>query len=302
MNEALPEPPYGYERLPFGNATQLTIQNAINEVTTEKGKASVKKEVDWAKDLLYLEAEGAGSKINIPIDIAETGQYELIGLIAQAPDYGDYTTLMDGEPMNVDTRQAATSENPPPGPEIYYNYLPETFVAKDRALGMVKLTQGRHILTFLCTGKDSRAVGYNFGLNDIVLEKVSETNQQLGSIPEPGSSENAINSGPVYRGRPLSYYLDKLKNGSDAHRITILYILGEFGSDGAPAVTTLNAALSDDSTEVRAAAVSSLAKIGADNPSGIPGLLQALTNPDARIRGLSWAGPQIDWTESFASS
>ena len=40
VNEGLPEPPYGYERLPFGNATQLTIENSIQDVTTEKGKAT----------------------------------------------------------------------------------------------------------------------------------------------------------------------------------------------------------------------------------------------------------------------
>ena len=83
VNEGLPEPPYGYERLPFGNATQLTVENALKDVTTEKGEASVQKEVDWAKDLLFLKAEGVGAKINIPIQIPDAGKYELIGLIAQ---------------------------------------------------------------------------------------------------------------------------------------------------------------------------------------------------------------------------
>jgi hypothetical protein len=60
------------------------------------------------------------------------------------------------------------------GPEIYYGYLPEVYVAKDRALGMVDLTQGWHILTFICTGRDPRSVGYKLGLNDIVLERFEE--------------------------------------------------------------------------------------------------------------------------------
>src|SRR5579863_303802 len=124
VNEDLPEPPYGYDRLPFGNATQLEVPTLIKDVTAEKGKALVQKEVDWAKDLLFLDAEGPGARINIPVDIPEDGQYELIGLIAQAPDYGDYQALLDGQPMNLDPRQAATSEVPFPGPEIFYNYLP----------------------------------------------------------------------------------------------------------------------------------------------------------------------------------
>jgi hypothetical protein len=286
VNEGLPEPPYGYERLPFGNATQLTIENFIPDVTTEKGKATVLKEVDWAKDLLYLEAEGEGSKINIPIDIPEAGQYELIGLIAQAPNYGDYSAFIDGEPMNLDPRKAATSEVPFPGPDVFYNYAPEVYVARDRALGMVTLTKGRHTLSFVCLGKDPHSLGYNFGINDVVLEKVPENKEDVASEIE-STAEAATGAGPRYRGRPLSFYLSRLKRASGLQRITLLYAVGEFGSDGAVAVPALNSALSDNDSDVRAAAVSSLAKIGADNPAGIPGLIKALSDSDSRIRGLS---------------
>jgi hypothetical protein len=286
VNEDLPEPPYGYERLPFGNATQLTIQNAIKDITIERGKAIVLKEVDWAKDLLYFEAEGEGARINIPIDIPEDGQYELIGLIAQAPNYGDYKALMDGRPMNLDPRQAATSEVPFPGPDISYNYLPEVYVARDRALGMEMLTKGRHTLSFVCMGKDPHSLGYNFGLNDIVLERVPNAIEQTAAQPEtPGEITTA--TGPVYRGRPLNYYLSKLKTVSGPERISLLHTVGEFGSDGAAAVPLLNSTLAEDDTDARAAAVSSLAKIGADNPTGIPGLIKTLQDSDIRIRGLA---------------
>jgi hypothetical protein len=284
VNEGLSEPPYGYERLPFGNATQLTIQNALKDVTTEKGKASVQKEVDWAKDLLFLEAQGVGAKINIPIEIAEEGQYELVGLIAQAPDYGDYTALMDGVPMNVDPRQASTSEIPPPGPEIYYNYLPEVYVAKDRALGMVDLSKGRHILTFVCTGKDSRSFGYNFGLNDIVLEKMPDAATDNGSTADYEIVKEPQRRDPVYRGRPLSFYLNRLAKASGKDRIRSLLAIGEFGKDGKAAVPALNGALSDPSAEVRSAAVSSLAKIGAGS---VPALITALKDDNPELRGLA---------------
>ena len=301
VNEGLPEPPYGYERLPFGNATQLTIENSIQDVTTEKGKAIVQKEVDWAKDLLFLEAEGAGSKINIPIDIPEAGQYELIGLIAQAPNYGDYTAFMDGKPMNLDPRKAATSEIPFPGPDVFYNYLPEVYVARDRALGMVDLTKGRHMLTFVCLGKDPRSLGYNFGINDVVLEKVPDHMEDTASDIE-APAEAATAGGAVYRGRPLNFYVSKLKDASGARRITLLYAVGEFGSDGATAVPVLNAALGADDSDVRAAAVSSLAKIGADNPVGIPGLIKGLADPDSQIRGLSALALKSDRPRSVARS
>ena len=287
VNEGLPEPPYGYERLPFGNATQLTIQNALKDVTTEKGKASVQKEVDWAKDLLVLEAQGLGAKIDIPIDISEAGKYELIGLIAQGPDYGDYTALMDGEPMNVDPRKPTTSEIPPPGPEVYRNYLPEVYVAKDQALGMVDLSKGRHTLTFVCTGKDSRSFGYNFGLNDIVLEKMPAGGTDTGSTPDEeaaGAPRRGEPSEPVYRGRPLSYYMSSLRKASGRDQIHLLYALGEFGKDGKAAVPLLNAPLTNSSAEVRSAALSSLGKIGVGS---VAGLILALKDADPEVRGLA---------------
>src|SRR6201997_843342 len=70
VNENLTEPPYGYERLPYGNATQIAVEDSIDQVTTEKGTATVLRDVDWAKDILLFKADGVGSKINVPIDIS----------------------------------------------------------------------------------------------------------------------------------------------------------------------------------------------------------------------------------------
>ncbi len=288
VNEGLPEPPYGYERLPFGNAQQLGIQKAVNDVTTEKGKAIVQKEVDWAKDLLCLQADSVGAKINIPIDIPETGRYELMGLIAMAPNYGDYTALMDGKPMNIDPRKPATSEIPPPGPEIFFNYLPEVYVAKDRALGMLDLEKGRHILTFVCTGKDPHSVGYDFGLNDIVLERVANSpEQEAPSEDVDAMTVDADENQPLYRGQPLGYYLSKLNGAVGSDRVRVLRALGEFGSDGSRATVRLSEALTEKPLEVRAAAIGSLAKIGPADPKAVAALNTSLQDSDGEIRCLS---------------
>jgi hypothetical protein len=286
VNEGLPDPPYGYERLPFGNATQLTIENTIHEVTTEKGKAAVLKDVDWEKDLLYLDAEGPGARINIPIDIPEAGTYELIGLIAQAPNYGDYTALIDGKPLNLDERKAETSEIPFPGPDVIYNYQPEVYVARDWALGMVNLVKGRHTLTFVCTGKDSHSFGYNFGINDIVLERmIDQGSTEMAAVGSPTEVTGA--TGPVFRGRPLNYYVSELSIGSPTERIRSLYAIGEFGSDGTTAVPALNRAVADPDQRVREAALSSLAKIGAPDADGLPTITRTLEDPESRVRGLA---------------
>jgi hypothetical protein len=78
VNQGLPEPPYGDERLPLGNAQQIAIETSIKDVTAEKGKVEVQWGVDWGKDLLFLKAEGNGARINIPVDVIESGRYEIV--------------------------------------------------------------------------------------------------------------------------------------------------------------------------------------------------------------------------------
>ena len=219
-----------------------------------------------------------------PIDIPEDGQVRTDRLIAQAPDYGDYTALLDGKPMNLDQRQAATSEIPLPGPEVIYNYLAEVYVARDRALGMVDLTKGRHTLTFVCTGKDSHSSGYNFGINDVVLEKMPDLTEAQVAEAEAAISTSGGSAGPVYRGRPLTDYLRSLKSASGAERIKGIYAIGEFGADGAAGIPALNTALADADANVRAAAASSLAKIGKGDSATVQALMHAFEDSESRVR------------------
>jgi hypothetical protein len=293
VNEDLPEPPYGEERLPLGNAEQLTVENSIEEVTTEDGKASVQREVDWAKDLLFFEAQGKGAKINIPIDIAGTGRYELVAEMAEGPDYGDYVALLDGEPTNLDKRVPATSEVPSPGPEVFRNYLPEVYVALDRPLGWFSLAKGRHTLSFVCVGKDNRSAGYNLGINDVVLERIPasagaqepETERQL--IPEPPPAPAVPTGTPVYRGLPLSAYRQKLAHAADPARAAALRALGAFGGDATPAVGEVAAALNDPDSQVRSAAAWALSQIGPKGAAAVPALAKALSDSNPRVRDLA---------------
>jgi hypothetical protein len=303
VNEDLPEPPYGYERLPFGNATQLEVPTLIKDVTAEGGTALVQKEVDWAKDLLVLDAEGPGARINIPVDIPEDGQYELIGLIAQAPDYGDYKALLDDQPMNLDPRQAATSEIPFPGPEVFYNYLPEVYVAKDRALGMATLARGRHTLSFVCVGKDPHSLGYKFGINDVVIEKVQDlpaeaavartpelpTPEPPGSIKGDTQSHGTVDhEHSIYRGKPLSFYQAQAQ--STNLRADALRSIGSFGSGAGPALPQLVASLQDADVQVRLAAAWAISQVAPSTSAAtVKALGQALSDTEPRVRTLAAA-------------
>jgi hypothetical protein len=285
VNEDLPEPPYGEARLPLGNALQIAVEDSIAGVTTEKGKASVEREVDWGRDLLVLLAEGAGSRMNVPLDVPDAGRYEIVARIAQAPGYGDYIALLDGKPTNPDNRQAATSEAPSEGPEVFHNYLPEVYVAVDRPLGWLALNKGRHTLSFVCVGKDSRSSGYNFGLNDVVLERIPE----VASVSPRGSNPTAhISTGSaLYRGLPLASYLQQLKHATGSGRADVLRAIGAFGPGARSAIDELGRALGDSDPEVRIAAAWALSQMESAGAGAVPGLKKALADPDPRVRSLS---------------
>jgi hypothetical protein len=184
----------------------------------------------------------------------------LIGLLAQGPNYGDYTAFLDGEPMNLDKRKPSTSEIPLPGPDVLYGYLPELYVARDWSLGMANLTRGRHILTFTCSGRDSHASGYALGINDIVLERMPDLSAVSSDDDQPLPGKTI--TGVVYRGQPLEYYLSGVKSTTGPTRLRYIESIGAFGGDGAPAATALREALSDPDAAVRASAALALEKTG----------------------------------------
>lgn len=282
VNEDLAEPPFGEARLPLGNAQQIAVEDSLAEVTTSKGKASVQREVDWGRDLLFFEAEGVGSRIDIPLDVAQTARYEIVARIAQAPDSGDYYALLDGKPTNLDNRQAATSEIPAAGPEIFHNYLPEIYIAIDRPLGWLPLGKGRHTLSFVCAARDGRSSGYNLGINDVILE-------QIPQMPSPSSPERVIaptTAGAVYRGQPLSFYREELRHGGSSDRAEIVRSIGSFRGDAFSALRDLSKALTDPEQDVRAAAAWALSQVGPPAASAVPALVAALTDPNPRVRCL----------------
>jgi hypothetical protein len=284
VNEDLPEPPYGEARLPLGNAEQIAVEDSLAEVTTISGKASVQREVDWGRDLLFFEAQDKGARINVPIDVKTPGRYEIVARIAQAPDYGDYVALLDDKPTNLDNRQAATSEIPSTGYQVFHSYLPEVYVAVEQPLGWIELAKGRHVLSFVCVGKDSRSSGYNFGLNDVVLERVMDNSSSADPTPHVQPHEDGGLESPVYRGVTLPGYLRELSRASEPHRPPLLRAIGAFGPDAAPAVEQVTRQLAISDPEVRVAAAWALSQMGAAAKSAVPALGRSLQDPDPRVR------------------
>jgi len=287
VNEDLLEPPYGEDRLPFGNATQIAVEDSLPNVVTEHGTATLLRDVDWAKDLLLFKADQVGSKISLPLDVEQDGEYEIVADLAQSPDYGDYVAYLDGVATNVDTRKPSTSEIPLPGPEVFRNYLTELYVARDRTLGLFKLSKGRHTVSFVCQGKDPRSIGYNLGINQLVLEKVSTSEERAEASSTTQTQQSDRTGAAVYRGRSLSYYVSRLKNASNANRAECVRAIGYFGADAVSAVHELIAALSDSSATTRTAAAGALAQIGPPAKVAVPVLAKSLSDPSPQVRDLA---------------
>jgi hypothetical protein len=167
VNQDLPEPPYGAARLPHGNAMQIEVEDAIKEVSAHEGEVSVQREVFWSKDLLFLRAQGVGSRISVPFDVLADGYYEIIAQVAHAADYGNYSVQLDGAPVGPrDPNEETQARIEAYGPELY--------VAADHLIGWRDLRKGRHVLVFTCTGKADAARGYNLGIDNLVLARINE--------------------------------------------------------------------------------------------------------------------------------
>ena len=168
----LPEPPYGSARLPHGNARQIEVESLIDQIRTENAKAEVQKEVFWSRDLLFLRANGPGARVDIPVEIAADGFYELVAQVAHAPDYGDYRTLLDGQPLEAGDLEHEPGANTGGG-TLVRAWGSELYVAEDHLLGWRRLSKGRHVVSFVCAGKDARSDGYHLGIDTIVVAKVA---------------------------------------------------------------------------------------------------------------------------------
>jgi hypothetical protein len=293
VNEDLPEPPYGEARLPFGNALQIEVEDNLKEVAADRGEVSVQKEVFWSKDILFLKAEGPGAQIHIPFQVPQDGYYEVISQIAQAPDYGDYVATLDGKQTNSTLITWGPLQNQTPPPEIIHSYQPEIFVGVDHRLGWFKLSKGRHVLSFNCVGKDTLSSGYNLGVDGIVLSAIKDgeilVNATGAGLPKFETVEDAIperfpGTAVVYRGKPLSFYLEQLGLVAGKERAGVIRSIGWFGREAVPAADKLIAALDDPDPEARAAAASALGSLSAKASGAAPAVARLLKDENLQAR------------------
>lgn len=291
---AQPEPPYGAARLPHGNASQHEVEQHSGDAVGTRGKVSVQREVFWGKDILLFEAEGVGARVDIPFDVAEDGRYELIAQVAGAPDYGTYSVLIDGKVPGSGTElEHEPGANTGSGPAIDAFYT-ELFVGEDRVLGWPRLSKGKHILSFICTGKNAASANYFLGIDALVLQRVASERASRGAdsamARNPADRLRAIGSrGP--RGAPqVAALRGALASTAPDERIAAAWALTQLKTVSRSAEPELARALSDDDYVVRGLAALALRDAGLVSEASIDALAARLTDPDDGVRMASaWA-------------
>ena len=198
--EDQPPLPYGSARLPQGNALQIEVEKDLPRVRAEKGKVSMVPDLFWSKDVILFEAEGKGSRLIVPFDVPEAGDYELYTELAQGSDYGIYTVLLDGKPPVAPQLEHEPGADVRPQME-FDGYAYETYVGAAYQVGWPRLTAGRHSLTYLCVGKNAASTGYALGVDNIVLARTGAAAWALAAnVQEP----RVPAGGPAELGKALS--------------------------------------------------------------------------------------------------
>ena len=271
-----PPVPYGSARLPQGNALQIEVEKSLAECKAEGGKVSLSPELFWSKDVILFEGQGKGSKIDVPFDLPEDGDYELYTEVAQAADYGIYTVLLDGKPAHAPQLEHEPGADIRPQTQ-FDGYALETYVGLAHLVGWVRLAKGRHTLTYVCLGKNEASSGYNVGVDNIVLARVGpeawataantkELRVPTGSITELGHVLTS-DPDPVTRGLAAVALRDK-------------------GKASLAALPALMAALKDTGVSVRMMSANAIAAIGKDAAPAAPALIAAGSVKDEQVHVL----------------
>ncbi len=270
-----PPVPYGPARLPQGNALQIEVENSLPQIQAEKGKVSVFPDLFWSKDVVVFEGEGAGSKVTIPFDVPENGDYELYAQMASGSDYGVYTVLLDGKPPTSPVLEHEPGADVRPQTQ-YDGYAYETYVGNDFQIGWPRLTKGRHTLTFVCVGKREDSSGYTLGVDDIVLAKTGAAAwAAAANAKEPKNPTGSVTD-----------LAAALSDPDGTTRGLAAMALKDRGPAALPALPALEKALRDPDPNVRLMAGNAIAAIGKGAAPAVPALMAACSVKDEQIHVL----------------
>jgi hypothetical protein len=278
-----PEVPFGHRRLPHGNARQIEVEQFIDQVKAEGGKAEVQTEVFWSKDLLLFRGQGPGSTLLVPFEVPEDGRYEVVAQLAHSPDYGIYKMELDA---GTAARPALEHE---PGAnqgasDAVDAYFTETYVAEDHLVEWASLTRGRHTLTFRCVGKNAASSGHFLGVDTIILSKIGADASGQDAAASRAQELRRMGENATSASSRLSTLTSALVDGDDEVREAAAWSLGQVRAKAAPVVLELTTALSDRGPVVRGLAAAALRDVGIVPRRSLDALIARLKDEDVNVR------------------
>ncbi len=171
----LPSLPPGYQRLPYGNAALIEVEDRIDEAQATGGVKSI---LDWSmarQRVIHLAAEGPGATLAIPFAAPAAARYEVLAMALHGPDYGIYAADIDGQPMG-EVLEPYRTIVPEAGAretgETFDLHAPHPTMARMHVVGRFDLAEGDHTITFRCVGKNLVSTGCNLGVDNLVLSRV----------------------------------------------------------------------------------------------------------------------------------
>ena len=88
-----------------------------------------------------------GDRLEMPIEVAESGEYDLTLFVTRARDYGIFRVLINGQPVG----------------ELVDGYADRVAHSGPIRMGRTLLEAGRNTLALELVGKDVRSAGYGDG-------------------------------------------------------------------------------------------------------------------------------------------
>jgi hypothetical protein len=120
------------------------------------------------KRALLLKAAGPNDFASFEVDIKEPGEYEFSSVLFASPLYGAVSALVDGKIIA--------------GPIDRYAKSAEV---KEFVHGNIRLTKGKHIIKYVCNGKNSASSGCYMGIASILLRKKQEASDKVSKTEAP---------------------------------------------------------------------------------------------------------------------
>jgi hypothetical protein len=173
--------------------------------------------------------------------------------------------LLDGKPPHAPQLEHEPGADVRPQTQ-FDGYALETYVGLAHPVGWVRLSQGRHTLTFVCLGKNEASSGYRLGVDNIVLAKVGpEGWAAAAKTKEPRVPTESV----LKLGQTLASDPDPVIRGLAASA------LRDQGKASLPALPALVAALKDRDIGVRMMSANALAALSIDAAPAAPALIDA---------------------------